>query len=473
MDLTSLLLLKNGFKNIPEDKLPKKVENILLKKILIELDAFKSIVNKFSIEDKVTKQNLQKLENFKPTFKNISSLDKLLDEILKNIPDKFQQKSYVQENIANLKTLINKICRYKTVHDMAFTLKNEVALLFKIHPKNSHIEKFLNKFENFLKQFDKDVDMKILQSSFKEVEKAFSRVKNNLTLTKHNENIILSIEKKIDTISLKVFLKNSTNEEIKQFDTLLKEIILANKSNKIRLANKQTLMQNIGNITKNLDEISSMIPDKQKFISVKQELKNFIQNIQNIDLKKNIINSGVFYEAKLTDLKDNDIAFDEISKKDIKAILLKFKNDESLQNNKSLQTILDKTINQINTVQTNALLSHTFLTYIPFGWQELKDGYFSISKLKNSEGFSCKIELDLHKQGKIDILMLFHKELLSVKMDIKNIDFKNTIQNQLSKLKKSLNRLGFQATIFFAKEKKNSYSLENIFHTTLDMDIKA
>ena len=472
MDLTSSLLQRSGVKNLSENKLPKKIENILFKKILTELNTLKALTNKLPIQDRILKQNLQKLENFKPVFKNISSLDKLLNEIIKNIPNDLQQKSYIEKKITNLKTLIKKSYTLKTVQDTVISLKNEIELLIKNHSNSPQIEKFLNKFENFLKLLYKDADIKILHSSFKEAKEAFNKAKESLTLREYNKDIVSSIEKKIDIISLKIFSKNSKNEDIKQFNILLKEILLANKNSKIRLVNKQTLIQNIGNITKNIDEISSMIPNKEKFTFLKQELKNFVQNIQNINLKKNIINSGIFYEAKLADLKNSDTAFDEISKKDIKAILLKLKNEESLQNNKPIQTILDKTINQINTVQTNALISHTFLTYIPFGWQNLKDGYFSISKLKKKECFSCKIELNLHKYDKIDILMLFQKELLSIKIDIKNMEFKNLLQSHRLELKKALNDVGYNTTIFFTQQKSSKYNVQPDYKADMGMNIK-
>ncbi len=474
MDLTSSFLLENGVKNISIEKLSKKIENALLKEISNELDTLKSFTGKLPKDNKALIQSLQKLENFKPTLQNILSLDKLLSELFKNLPENFSKKNEISKNIKKLQMLLKETILLKDIQKSAVLLKNSMETILKEIKDEPNIKNFAKKTDNFLKltNQNKNIDIKDLQSAFKEIKEHFDEIKKTADFKNIAPQKVSSLQKHFDTISTLLNLQHTQNKEIKHIETFLKEMILSHKKNRVQLVNKQTLIKNMENITKNIDTISSSLPNEKKYIPIKTELKNFTQNIQDINLEKNIKNSGVFYEAKLLKSDLSDISVKELASKDIKAILLKLKNDENIKDNHHLNATIDKTINQINTIQTNALLTQSLFTYIPFGWDNLKDGSLSISNLKKKDNFSCKIELDLENCGKIDILMLFAKEFLSLNIKIKNEKFKNVLYEHKLELKKALENTGYNTTILFGKQKNSKYNLQPNFEMDMGMDIK-
>jgi hypothetical protein len=215
-----------------------------------------------------------------------------------------------------------------------------------------------------------------------------------------------------------------------------------------------------------------MLPNEAKLIPLKKGLENFTKDINHTNLEQNIKNSGIFLESKLKDLSQNNNLPDKLKNEDIKAILLKIKNDTATKNNQSLQSTIDKTLTQIHAVQTNAFITQTFLSYIPFSWDGLKDGTLSIAKIKEKETFSCKIELDLEQHGKIDILMLFNKDMLSLTMDIKDDTLKKRLKEHGIKLKNKLKELGYKPNIFFSNLSQKRYDTQEINKTQMGMDIK-
>ena len=473
MDLTSSFLLQNKLKNILNGKLPKKIENELLKEISNELDTLKSFTNKLPKQDKTLKQSLQKLENFKPSLQNITSLDKLLSEILKNIPENVPKQSEILKQTKLLQTLLKDTVLFKDIQKNSISLKNEIQTVTKEIKNEPNIKKFSKKIDSFLKLINnKNIDTKDLQSAFKEIKEHFNEIKKLAHFKDISPHKISSLQKYIDTISTQLNLQHTHHKEIKNLETFLKEMLTTHKKNRVSLAGKQTLIKNLENITKNIDTIFSSLPNEKKYIPLKTELKNFTQNIHEVNLEKNIKNSGVFYEAKLFKSDVSDISVKEFATKDVKAILLKLKSDESLKDNHQLNTTIDKTISQINTVQTNALLTQTLFTYIPFGWDNLKEGSLSISNLKKKDNFSCKIELDLENYGQVDILMLFTKEMVSLNIDIKNEKLKNILQTHRFELKKALESIGYDTAIFFGKQKSNRYDLQSGVEADMGMDIK-
>lgn len=474
MDLTFSFFLQNGVKSIPAKVLSKQIENALLKEISNELDTLKTFTSNLPKHNDSFRQNLQILKNFKPSFQNLSLLEKALEDISKNLPQNLPKKSEIEKRVKILKALIKESVLFKDIQKNALLLKNEIQTLSKEIKDNPDIKNLTKKTDNFLKLINKDANTnkKELYSAFKEIAEHFEKIKKIADFKNIPLQRISSIQKHIDTISTLLELQHTQKKEIKNFETFLKEMIVTHKKGKVTLSGKQTLIKNIENITKNIKTIYLSLPNTKKYIPIKAELKNFTQNIQETNLEKNIKNSGVFYETKLLKSDLNDTSIKEFATKDVKAILLKLKNDESIKDNHQLNTAIDKTINQINTVQTNALLTQSLFTYIPFGWDNLKDGSLMISNLKKKDNFSCKIELELENCGRVNVLMLFTQELLSLNLDIKNEKFKNLLLHHKSELKKALQGLGYDTAIFFGKQKSNRYDLQSELEADMGMDIK-
>lgn len=469
MDFNLPLLLKDEILNLPLNKL-SFLKDASFKDILELLDNIKrtlkeELPHNLSFKKDVL-QNINRLENFKPSFKNLPALEKILDDISNDLSQNFPKKSKIQKNIQQLRIAIKDRFLLKDIQQNSILLKNETETIFKEFKDNLNIKNFDKKIDNFLKLISNNTDKKDLYSSFKEMREYFNKIKNI------SPQKISPLQKHIDTISRLLNIQSTQTKEIKNLKTLLKEMITTRKQGKVSIIGKEALIKNLENITKNIDTISSSLPNEKKYIPLKAELKNFTLNIQEINLEKNIKNSGVFYEAKLFKSDVDDTFKKELVTKDVKAILLKLKSDESLKENHQLNTTIDKTITQINTVQTNAILTQTLFTYIPFGWDNLKDGSLSISNLKKKDKFSCKIELNLESYGQVDIMMLFAQDMVSLNMDIKNEKFKNILQAHRLELKKALQDLGYDTAIFFGKQKNNRYDLQSELEMNMGMDIK-
>ncbi len=440
-----LIDIKNEIKNFSPQNSPKKIDKL----IKLFSEKFFKISTKHlesSIKADI-KDILNKLEKI-DFYKNNPKIFKITKANLNNI---LKDKSYFISN-SNKKILEN--------------LYQKASMLSNIKKDAPHIQELVENIKNILKN---DTPRSNIQTKFKNIESTFEKININFLSEQETKDILKSMQKDIKTL-----LQNSkTVPKHKNFDSLIKDALMHFKTSKIKLLNQNQIIKNIGNITKNLDKIILNLPKTKKYIPIKEELSKFSQDIKNVDLKQNIKNSGILYESKLLNSINEKSSTTQITKSDVKAILLSLKNDPSLKQHHNIQNNIENTLSQINAVQANALIGENFTSYIPFAWDNLKDGYFSIVKLKTENGFSCKIELDLNKYGKVDILMLFYQEFLSMKMDIKDKEFENRLKKDFSILQQALKKLGFKNSIFFSEKQQNLYGCKDSFNNTLNMDIKV
>ncbi len=449
-----LIDIKNELKNFYPQNSPKKIDKLiktfsekLFKIIDSNTDSSKNKENFLNYIKTDIKDILNKLEkiNF---YKNNPKILQITKTNLNNI---LKDKSYFISN--NNKKIIQ-------------TLYQKTLMLSNIEKDTPHIQKLVENIKNILKN---NTSWPNIQTELKNIENTFEKININFLNKQKTKNLLKSIQKDI-----KILLKSSRiSPKHKEFNSLVKDTLAHFKTGKIKLLNQNQTIKNIGNITKNIDKIILILPKNEKYTPIKKELSNFSKDIKHIDFKQNIKNSGILYESKLLNSINRKNSFTQISKSDLKGILLSLKNDSSLKQHHDIQKNIENTLSQINAVQTNALIGENFTSYIPFAWNDLKDGYFSIAKLKTENSFSCKIELNLNRYGKVDILMLFHQEFLSMKMDIKDKEFENVLKKEFSSLQQTLKKLGFKNSIFFAEKQQNLHTYKNSFNNTLDMDIKV
>lgn len=473
MALELSAFLKNDIKNLLQKKQASgKMANKLLKDISKELDDLKSLIESLPKNKALPKDITTQLIHLKPTFANISKLDMLLDDLLKSLPQEEKTTKEMKSLIKKIQIRLKNIMTSKMILEMTNDVKESLHLLAKKHENTPKLKNLIKSLNDFSKAVSKESDTETLKPLFKELTQKLFDIKDMLSNELPKKDMAL-LQKNIDTISSLLGIKNEIPKEIKHFDTIIKETLLSHKAGSIKLLNKKTMIKNIGNITKNINEISKMLPNDEKILPLKKGLEHFIKDIKHIDLKQNIKNSGVFLESKLHDLSQGGNLPDKLKNEDIKAILLKIKNSDTLKNNQSLQSTVDKTLTQIHAVQTNAYISQTFLSYIPFSWDELKDGTLSMAKLQEKEAFNCKIELVLEHYGKVDILMLFHKDKLSLKMDIIDDALKKKLKKHGVELENELKDLGYETNIFFSNLSKKGYDTQEMDKTQMGVDIKT
>src|SRR5690606_12486109 len=234
-----------------------------------------------------------------------------------------------------------------------------------------------------------------------------------------NLNIILSNNQAL----LNKILDSSLDSELKSILTnqnsgadvlkIIKELFLALKDGSKSEMNLENLLKNLnfskelGTLSSNISTLLQNLQSDESLSNLKTPLENFLKNFQNIDdlnLKEQIKNSGVFLENKL--LNSSKYNFDD----DFKANLLKLQ--EALTNKsdaKSIENlkIVNNLLAQVELNQLGSLASNSNFVFIPFFWDMLEDGFIQM-KQKEEEKFFCQINLNLKDFGKVYLLLFLY-----------------------------------------------------------------
>jgi hypothetical protein len=175
-----------------------------------------------------------------------------------------------------------------------------------------------------------------------------------------------------------------------------------------------------------------------------QELNNLINRFETI-VTKEILNNPIF-TAPHNNIK---LLNEEISH-DMKAVLLQLQkelnsNAQSPNTQEMLKNI-DKLLVQIDYSQLMSLSTQSNSIYLPFVWDLLEEGTIATHKGDN-EVFYCQINLKLKEYGKLDLLLgIYNKNHIDITMKAQQAAFKNTLQENLSLLKRNLHGIGLIPT---------------------------
>ncbi len=310
-----------------------------------------------------------------------------------------------------------------------------------------------------------------------------------------NLNILLSNNQTL----LNKILDSSLDSELKSILTnqnsgadvlkIIKELFLALKDGSKSEMNLENLLKNLnfskelGTLSSNISTLLQNLQSDESLSNLKTPLENFLKNFQNIDdlnLKEQIKNSGVFLENKL--LNSSKYNFDD----DFKANLLKLQ--EALTNKsdaKSIENlkIINNLLAQVELNQLGSLASNSNFVFIPFFWDMLEDGFIQM-KQKEEEKFFCQINLNLKDFGKVDLMLfLYDKNKLDLTIYAQREHFKVAIKENLQTLKKALNSVELIAVnvkLLDMKDDKKEDNLEqkyqNFYKESIfsnSIDIKA
>ncbi|HMK60761.1 MAG TPA: flagellar hook-length control protein FliK [Dissulfurispiraceae bacterium] len=157
---------------------------------------------------------------------------------------------------------------------------------------------------------------------------------------------------------------------------------------------------------------------------------------------------------------------------DLKANLLRLKDAivSGNSNDISFKTAAASVDGMLRDIETYQLLSRTtqsFYTFLPVGWQELRDGEIAFSQGRetaNDKTFSCRLNLDLEDYGKLVIMVLSHNKEFFVSFKPENDDFKMMLAGSINKLEaqfagKGLNLKGLRV---LDKDDMSLEQLENL-----------
>lgn len=310
-----------------------------------------------------------------------------------------------------------------------------------------------------------------------------------------NLNILLSNNQAL----LNKILDSSLDSELKSLLTnqnsgadvlkIIKELFLALKDGSKSEMNLENLLKNLnfskelGTLSSNISTLLQNLQSDESLSNLKTPLENFLKNFQNIDdlnLKEQIKNSGVFLENKL--LNSSKYNFDD----DFKANLLKLQEALTTKSDaKSIENlkIINNLLAQVELNQLGSLASNSNFVFIPFFWDMLEDGFIQM-KQKEKEKFFCQINLNLKDFGKVDLMLfLYDKNKLDLTIYAQREHFKVAIKENLQTLKKALNSVELIAVnikLLDMKDDKKEDNLEqkyqNFYKESIfsnSIDIKA
>lgn len=310
-----------------------------------------------------------------------------------------------------------------------------------------------------------------------------------------NLNILLSNNQAL----LNKILDSSLDSELKSILTnqnsgadvlkIIKELFLALKDGSKSATNLENLLKNLnfskelGTLSSNISTLLQNLQSDESLSNLKTPLENFLKNFQNIDdlnLKEQIKNSGVFLENKL--LNSSKYNFDD----DFKANLLKLQEALTTKSDaKSIENlkIINNLLAQVELNQLGSLASNSNFVFIPFFWDMLEDGFIQM-KQKEKEKFFCQINLNLKDFGKVDLMLfLYDKNKLDLTIYAQREHFKVAIKENLQTLKKALNSVELIAVnvkLLDMKDDKKEDNLEqkyqNFYKESIfsnSIDIKA
>ncbi|MDX3959866.1 flagellar hook-length control protein FliK [Aliarcobacter skirrowii] len=301
-----------------------------------------------------------------------------------------------------------------------------------------------------------------------------------------NLNIILSNNQAL----LNKILDSSLDSELKSLLTnqnsgadvlkIIKELFLALKDGSKSATNLENLLKNLnfskelGTLSSNISTLLQNLQSDESLSNLKTPLENFLKNFQNIDdlnLKEQIKNSGVFLENKL--LNSSKYNFDD----DFKANLLKLQEALTTKSDaKSIENlkIVNNLLAQVELNQLGSLASNSNFVFIPFFWDMLEDGFIQM-KQKEEEKFFCQINLNLKDFGKVDLMLfLYDKNKLDLTIYAQREHFKVAIKENLQTLKKALNSVDLIAVnvkLLDMKDDKKEDKLEQKYQNFYEQNI--
>lgn len=242
--------------------------------------------------------------------------------------------------------------------------------------------------------------------------------------------------KELETLSQSKDLKSIMN-------TILQQSAKNNNSNTylLELVKNNPTLKNLGDATSNLKDLLNTFKSDKNLQPIENQLKNFLTDISKIKdspLKQKFENSGVFLESKLKHSQEN---VKDIISNDLKAILLKAQEEvvkSSSPNQSEILKHLDKLSLQIDYHQLLSHLSDASSLYLPFDWDDLKEGSIALKKSKDDK-FYCDINLKLKEFGEVNLkLILYEKNQINIHIYSSSNQFKELVKENLSTLRSAL-----------------------------------
>lgn len=244
-------------------------------------------------------------------------------------------------------------------------------------------------------------------------------------------------------------------EQSLQFDNLRKDMQVLTKSLSSEKLNENEVkvLQNISvqATTQGLIQTSQIkdlnVQDKLKMMSAKLQQSIEILDKQSLQTNHKSNNLKSVLQNLDNSIKNLPTKADggESLKQDIKQTLTNIKEqtqNATTSNQKEIHNLANKTLTNIEVNQLISFANNTINTYVPYAWENLKDGSVAFKSGKE-EDFYCQLDLDFKVYGRINMmLMLTNDSYINISVSTEKEEFGQKIEESLPELKQALNKAG-------------------------------
>ena len=187
----------------------------------------------------------------------------------------------------------------------------------------------------------------------------------------------------------------------------------------------------------------------------------------DINASKTDVDAGEGFSPSKNLLKkgrEHDISHRQ---RDLKAVLLRtreiLKNDKVLENLKhsgmdprEINTAVEKLVKNIEFFQLTSHANDVLYTFLPFSWNQLKDGelVFKKNKYYGNKSYTCDMNLDLEQLGKISISTTVYEGEFFVSFNAEKEDTRNLIEANKSLLNAKFKAVGLALKAVNVSRKK-------------------
>lgn len=452
-NITAKELLNNLFENLKNgEKTNLSIENLLKNSNIFkeEVTFSKSVSNLLEqIKENPT------LQKFAPILQNLLKDISLLDQ--NSLKEMINKSGIFLES-----KLLEQVKEGNSIPKSLESTLNEIKTFLKSisSPQGQKIEEMINNLQ--LKTLQKDLNEVI--NSLKDysqnlMSKQISTI-NNLTTTLQNllpqaqlvESTITNSTQNLlnDTLTVKQNINTQTTNVLTQLrnelllnsfpnaQNLLKQIdlLLVSKDvfSKVDLSFEMmnlNIMQNSSFQSNFTTNINSLILNlKESMNNLEPEVFKLVEKLEHLINKANLNLETLLTKQQST------------IQHDMKALLLQMQDELTTKKDPiSMDNLkqVEKLITQIEYNQLLSLVSNSNSVYIPFLWDMLDEGSISMKKI-DEEKFYCEINLSLKEFGQTNLLLaLYDKNKLDLTIYVSKDSFKETIKENFSKLRQSLN----------------------------------
>ena len=346
------------------------------------------------------------------------------DKDLKSIMNSLLKQT--RESSSSDKTLLNLLKNNPTLKNLGSISGNIKALLQSVQSDKNPlpIEKQLKGFLVNIKDLSEPILKEKIQNSGVFLE---SKLKNAQNPQVELKETLQTLTKELK--SSKIFNVTVLNEKLTE---ILNTKPIANASNRALLQLLQESSKDLTSLSKTIKDVTKQLLEHQNNPANKADVINSKTVITQLHKLTNFDTP-----AKLTP----NYHVEKITQEDIKAILAKTTEQLGKSDHPQKADILkhiDKLSLQIDYHQLVSHLSNASSLYIPFEWNEMKEGQISVKK-EQDDKFTVDIDLKLQEYGELNIkLALYEKNQLNIRIYSNHQDFKNIIKENIASLRSSL-----------------------------------